>query len=95
MLSRKRFRMPTGAGVIVEVLKEAGVRIVFGIPSVHNIPLYEALRTEPSIRHILCRHETAAANMADGYARAGQGLGVVLSSTGPGSGYMVPACQGR
>ena len=93
MPGSKRFEMPTGAGVLVEALKEAGVKIVFGIPSVHNIPLYEALRTEPSIRHILCRHETTAANMADGYARTGQGLGVVLSSTGPGSGYTVPALQ--
>ncbi|HUU80860.1 MAG TPA: thiamine pyrophosphate-binding protein [Acidobacteriota bacterium] len=85
--------MHCGADEIVATLKEAGVRIIFGIPSIHNISLYEALRKEPSIRHILCRQETTAAHMADGYARAGGRLGVVLSSTGPGSGYMVPALQ--
>ncbi|MBW1806376.1 MAG: thiamine pyrophosphate-binding protein [Deltaproteobacteria bacterium] len=85
--------MPTAAEAIIETLKEEGVKVVFGIPSIHNIALYEALRQEPSIRHILCRHETTAAHMADGYARTGQGLGVVLASTGPGSGYMVPALQ--
>jgi acetolactate synthase-1/2/3 large subunit len=61
---------------------------VFGIPSIHNIGFYDALREEPSIRHILCRHESSATHMADGYARAGKGVGVVITSTGPGAGYM-------
>ncbi len=81
------------ADEIVGILKEAGVDVVFGIPSIHNMRLYEALRKDSSIRHILCRQETMAAHMADGYARAGHKLGVVISSTGPGTGYMVPAIQ--
>ena len=75
--------------LFVEALKEAGVRHVFGIPSIHNIGLYNALRDESSIRHILCRHEASATHMADGYARSGKGVGVVITSTGPGAGYMV------
>lgn len=78
---------------IVRTLRRAGVNTVFGIPSVHNIGLYEALRKTPEIRHILCRQESTAAHMADGYARAGHRLGVVLTSTGPGAGYSVPAIQ--
>jgi thiamine pyrophosphate-dependent acetolactate synthase large subunit-like protein len=85
--------MNSGATEIVGILREAGVDVVFGIPSVHNIRLYETLRKEPAIRHVLCRQETMAAHMADGYARAGHRLGVVISSTGPGTGYMVPAIQ--
>ena len=85
--------MSTGAELMVRVLKEAGVKVVFGIPGIHNIPIYEALRKEPAIRHILCRHETTAAQMADGYARACRRLGVVIASTGPGSGFNVPAFQ--
>jgi acetolactate synthase-1/2/3 large subunit len=85
--------MATGADGIVGALKEAGVDTLFGIPSIHNIRLYEALRGEPSIRHILCRQEATATNMADGYARAGNKLGVVAASTGPGTGYVVPAIQ--
>jgi acetolactate synthase-1/2/3 large subunit len=81
--------MPKLSEVLVETLKEAGVSVVFGIPSVHNIGLYEALRSEPSIRHILCRHEASATHMADGYARANGGVGVVITSTGPGAGYTV------
>jgi acetolactate synthase I/II/III large subunit len=74
--------------LFVRALKNAGVSQVFGIPSIHNIGLYEALREEPSIKHILCRHESSATHMADGYARAGKGAGVVITSTGPGAGYM-------
>jgi acetolactate synthase-1/2/3 large subunit len=87
------FEMSSSADEIVGILKEADVDVVFGIPSVHNMRLYEALRKDSSIRHILCRQETMAAHMADGYARAGRRLGVVISSTGPGTGYMVPAIQ--
>ena len=38
--------MHSGADEIVKTLKEAGVDVVFGIPSIHNIRLYEALRKE-------------------------------------------------
>ena len=82
-----------GADAIVETLKQAGVEVVFGIPSIHNIRLYEALRNEPAIKHILCRHESTATHMADGYARAGNRLGVVIASTGPGTCYVLPALQ--
>ncbi len=75
--------------LFVQALKKAGVERVFGIPSIHNIGLYDALRGEPAIQHILCRHESCATHMADGYARAGKGVGVVITSTGPGAGYLV------
>lgn len=77
--------------LFVRALKKAGLRHVFGIPSIHNIGLYDALREEPAIQHILCRTEAAATHMADGYARSGKGAGVVISSTGPGACYMAPA----
>jgi acetolactate synthase-1/2/3 large subunit len=85
--------MATGAVGVVQALTEAKVSTVFGIPSIHNIGLYDVLRREPSIRHIVCRHEAAATHMADGYARASGGLGVIISSTGPGAGFTVSALQ--
>lgn len=85
--------MPRGAEGIVHALKDAGVDTIFGIPSIHNISLYDVLRRESSIRHIQCRHEAAATHMADGYARAGGRLGVIISSTGPGAGFTVSALQ--
>ncbi|MBI3245309.1 MAG: thiamine pyrophosphate-binding protein [Deltaproteobacteria bacterium] len=85
--------MPRGADGVVQALKEAGVDTIFGIPSIHNIGLYDVLRREPSIRHIQCRHEAAATHMADGYARAGGRLGVIVSSTGPGAGFTLSSMQ--
>jgi thiamine pyrophosphate-dependent acetolactate synthase large subunit-like protein len=76
--------MPTGAEVIVEQLENAGVEMCFGLPGVHNLPLWEALR-ESGIRLVGVRHEQAAAYAADGYARASGKLGVALTTTGPGA----------
>lgn len=85
--------MQTGGDILLEILKEAGVHTMFGIPSIHNLGFYEALRKDGSVRHILCRHETTATHMADGYARESGTPGVVITSTGPGAGYAVPALQ--
>src|SRR4051794_15060099 len=76
--------MPTGAEVITAALEEAGVEIAFGLPGVHNLPLWDAVRRS-SIRLVGVRHEQAAAYAADGYARATGRLGVALTTTGPGA----------
>jgi acetolactate synthase-1/2/3 large subunit len=76
--------MSTGAQVIVEELEQAGVEVCFGLPGVHNLALWEALRSS-SIRLVGVRHEQAAAYAADGYARATGRLGVALTTTGPGA----------
>ena len=76
--------MPTGAQAIVAQLEDAGVEVCFGLPGVHNLGLWEALRESP-IRLVGVRHEQAAAYAADGYARASGRLGVALTTTGPGA----------
>ena len=76
--------MPTGAEIVVDLLEQQGVRLCFGLPGVHNLALWEALRDSP-IRLIGVRHEQAAAYAADGYARATGKLGVALTTTGPGA----------
>lgn len=85
--------MARGADGVVQALKEAGVDTIFGIPSIHNISFYDVLRRDPSIRHIQCRHEAAATHMADGYARVGGRVGVIVSSTGPGAGFTLSSMQ--
>jgi thiamine pyrophosphate-dependent acetolactate synthase large subunit-like protein len=74
----------TGADLLVSALEAAGVEVVFGLPGVHNLAAWEALR-ESEIRLIGVRHEQAAAYAADGYARATGRLGVALVTTGPGA----------
>jgi thiamine pyrophosphate-dependent acetolactate synthase large subunit-like protein len=75
---------PTGADLLVQQLKALGVRHVFGYPGGQLTPLYDALQRQPGVRHILARHEQAAAFMADGYARATGQPGVCLAVCGPG-----------
>src|ERR687889_175023 len=67
--------MATGAHAIVATLEAAGVEACFGLPGVHNLPLWEALRRSP-IRLVGVRHEQAAVYAADGYARATGRLGL-------------------
>jgi acetolactate synthase-1/2/3 large subunit len=62
-----------------------GVEVVFGIPSVHNLPIYDSLRRHGRIRAVTVRHEQAAAGAADAYARVTGRLGVFITSTGPGA----------
>ena len=76
--------MPTGAALITSALERAGVEVCFGLPGVHNLALWDALRASP-IRLVGVRHEQAAAYAADGYARATGRLGVALTTTGPGA----------
>lgn len=73
-----------GGALLVQVLREAGVDTVFGVISVHNLPLVEAVSRE--LRFVPVRHEASAVNAADGYARASGGLGCALTSTGTGAG---------
>ena len=75
----------TGGEAVVAALEALGVRHVFGIVSVHNLPIYDAIARRGTITPIGVRHEQAAAHAADGYARATGQLGVVIASTGPGT----------
>ncbi|MDC3359439.1 thiamine pyrophosphate-binding protein, partial [Pseudomonadales bacterium] len=79
----------TGAQVIVDTLVDAGVKHVFGIVSIHNMPIVDAISQNDSISMVTARNEQSATHMADGYARAKGALGVALGSTGPGTTNMV------
>lgn len=78
----------TGAEIIIKALEKEGVDVVFGYPGGAVIPLYDKLY-DSSIRHILVRHEQAAAHAADGYARATGKTGVVFATSGPGATNLV------
>ena len=74
----------TGARAAVAALEDAGVSVAFGLPGVHNLPLWRELNGSP-IRLVGVRHEQTAGYAADGYARASGRLGVALTTTGPGA----------
>ncbi len=75
----------TAGQAVVEVLKAEGVRCVFGLPGGHVIDIYDALYDAPEIRHVMVRHEHAAACMAAGYAQLTGELAVCLVTAGPGA----------
>jgi acetolactate synthase I/II/III large subunit len=76
----------TVADAIVKELLQAGVEAVFGIVSIHNMPIYDAILRDGNIRTVTARGESGAVNMADAYSRATGKLGVVITSTGTGAG---------
>jgi acetolactate synthase-1/2/3 large subunit len=76
--------MKTGAKILIESLQREGVDTIFGYPGGSVLPIYDELYDSP-LRHILVRHEQAAAHAADGYARASGRVGVCLATSGPGA----------
>ena len=79
----------TGAQIILEGLVKEGVEVMFGILGGAVIPLYDTMPQYPQIRHVLVRHEQAAAHAADGYARATGKVGVCIATSGPGATNLV------
>ncbi|HHY38175.1 MAG TPA: biosynthetic-type acetolactate synthase large subunit [Clostridia bacterium] len=77
-----------GAEILVDCLEDEGVEVIFGYPGGAVLGIYDALANS-SIRHILVRHEQAAAHAADGYARATGKVGVCLATSGPGGTNLV------
>jgi len=74
----------TGAEIAIRCLQEEGVEVVFGYPGGAILPIYDEIFKQDKVRHVLVRHEQAAAHAADGYARATDKVGVVMVTSGPG-----------
>jgi acetolactate synthase-1/2/3 large subunit len=74
----------SGGEALAKQLAREGIRVVFGLPGVQLYGAIAGLRDEPSIRFVTARHEQATTYMADGYARAGGGIGAALVVPGPG-----------
>ncbi|KAA2213186.1 thiamine pyrophosphate-binding protein [Teichococcus oryzae] len=79
----------TVSDLIAEFLDACGVSTAFGIVSVHNIPMLDAISRRNAVRFVTARGEAGAGHMADGHARASGGLGCVFTSTGPGAANVV------
>lgn len=71
---------------IAHYLAEVGVTTIFGVISIHNMPILDAVARQDRIRFVPARGEAGAMNMADAYARVSGGLGVCLTSTGTAAG---------
>ncbi len=78
----------SGARATVEALEREKVEYIFGMPGGANLPFYDAL-WDSKIKHVLVRHEQAAAHMADAYGRVSRKAGVCSATSGPGATNLV------
>src|SRR6201994_3540806 len=78
--------MMPGKIALLELLKQEGVKIMFGNPGTTELPLMDALAGERDIRYVLALQEAPAMGMADGYAQASGGLVMVNLHAAPGLG---------
>ena len=83
-----------GAEIVCESLIREGVEVLFGHPGGAILPFYDALWSYPQLRHILVRHEQAAAHAADAYSRVSGKIGVCVATSGPGATNLVTGIMG-
>jgi acetolactate synthase-1/2/3 large subunit len=74
--------------LFVRCLEAEGVSYIFGVPGEENADVMISLM-DSDIEFVLCRHEQAAAFMADTYGRLTGKAGVCLGTLGPGATNLV------
>jgi len=82
----------TGAFALLDSLVRNGNKYIFGYPGGAILPIYDELgnwEKQDLIKHILVRHEQAAAHAADAYARITGEVGVCFATSGPGATNLV------
>ena len=76
----------TGAELLVDALRIQGVDTIFCVPGESFLSVLDALRdAKDEIRLIVCRHEGAAANMAEAHGKLTGTPGICMVSRGPGA----------
>ena len=74
--------------LFVKCLEAEGVERIFGVPGEENADVMMSL-LDSTIEFVLCRHEQAAAFMADAHGRLTGKPGVCLGTLGPGATNLV------
>ena len=81
----RRRKMIKGAELMCRSLVEEGVTYLFGYTGGAIMPVYDAFPQFPRLKHVMVRHEQAAAFAAQGMARATGRPGVCIATSGPGA----------
>ena len=84
-------KLMSGAAMVFKALEDHGVSHIFGYPGGAVLPIYDELKNNKKIKHILVRHEQGAGHAAEGYARSSGKPGVILVTSGPGATNTVTA----
>ena len=75
----------TGGQILADQLKIHGTDLAFGVPGESYLALLDALYDEPSIRYVICRHESGATMMAEAYGKLTGRPGIAMVTRGPGA----------
>lgn len=78
--------MMPGKTALLELLRQEGIRHIFGNPGTTELPLMDAMAAEQQIRYILALQEAPAMSMADGYAQASGHCAMINLHAAPGLG---------
>ena len=76
----------TAGDIAATFLENCGIKHAFGVISIHNMPMLDAIFRRGKIHFVPTRSEGGAVNMADANARVTGGLGIAVSSTGTAAG---------
>ena len=82
--------MRNGGRILIDQLAIQGCRMIFTVPGESFLPALDALFDEGPIRTIVCRHEGAAAMMAEAAGKLTGAPGVAFVTRGPGAANAVP-----
>ncbi len=74
----------TGGRLLVDQLALHGADLAFGVPGESYIDVLDALRDGP-VRYVTCRHEGAAATMAEAHGKLTGAPGICFVTRGPGA----------
>ena len=76
----------SGKTALLELLRQEGVRMIFGNPGTTELPLMDALAAEQQLRYVLALQEAPATSMADGYCQASGECAMLNLHAAPGLG---------
>ena len=75
----------TGGMLLIQTLKDAGVKYLFTNPGSAETGIFAALAADGDQRHVVGKHEGLVAAMADGYHRLSGEVGVIIAHVMGGS----------
>ena len=87
--------MMPGKTALLELLKQEGVRMMFGNPGTTELPLMDALAAEQELRYILALQEAPAMSMADGFGWTVSSNPAASCSVKPSSPAFMPRISAR
>lgn len=89
MANQENSNLTTGRSAFLALLRDEGVKVLFGNPGTTELPIMHALTEQRGIDYVLALQESIVVAMADGYARASHQLAACNVHVAPGLGNAI------